>query len=47
MANYWFNTNYHTTTKMSPFEALYRYQLPKLLDYIPSTTRVEAVDEFM
>ena len=44
LAEYWFNTDYHTATKLTPFEALYGYPPPRLLDYIPGTTKVEAVD---
>uniref|UniRef100_A0A2N9HVX1 Integrase catalytic domain-containing protein n=1 Tax=Fagus sylvatica TaxID=28930 RepID=A0A2N9HVX1_FAGSY len=47
LAEYWFNTNYHTSTKTTPFEALYGYPPPRLLEYIPGTTRVEAVDDYL
>jgi hypothetical protein len=30
---------------MTPYEAVYGVPLPRLLSYIPGTTRVEAVDE--
>ena len=43
LCEFWFSINYHTLTKCTPFEALYGVP-PKLLDYIPSTTKVEAVD---
>ena len=43
LAEYWFNTNFHTSTKTTPFEALYGYPPPRLMDYVPGTTRVEAV----
>ena len=33
-----FNTNYHTTTEFTPFEALYGTAPPRLLDYILGTT---------
>ena len=43
LAEFWFNTNFHSSTKLTPFEALYGY--PRLLDYIPSTTMVAATDD--
>ena len=45
LAKYWFNTNYHAATKLSPFEALYGYNLPKLLDFVFGTTRVAVVED--
>ena len=44
LAEFWFNTNFHTSTKLTPFEALFGYPPPKLLDYILGTTKVETVD---
>ena len=44
LCQYWFNTNYHILTKCTPFEALYGVPPPKVLDYIPSTIKVEAMD---
>ena len=44
LAEFWFNTNFHTSTKLTPFKALFGYPPPKLLDYIPSTTKVDSVD---
>ena len=38
LAKFWFNTNYHTTTKMTLWEALYGFSPPKLVDYVPDTT---------
>jgi hypothetical protein len=34
LAEYWFNTNYHTSTKLSHFEALYGYLLPRLIEFV-------------
>ena len=47
LAKFWFNTNFHSSTKVTPFEALYGYPPPRLLDYIPGTTSVEAVDDHL
>ena len=38
LSEFWFNTNYHNSAKMTPFMALYGYHPPKLLDYILGTT---------
>lgn len=42
LAEFWYDTNFHTSLKLTPFEALYGFPPPKL-QYIPGTTRVEAV----
>ena len=47
LAEFWFNTNFHSLTKITPFKALYGYPLPRLLDYIPGTTMVEVVDDHL
>jgi hypothetical protein len=47
LAKYWYNTNYHATTKLSPFEALYGYKPPKLLDFVSDTTRVATMEDLL
>ena len=47
LSKFWFNTNYHTSTKMTPFVVLYGYHPPKLLDYIPGTTQVATMDQLL
>ena len=47
LAEFWFNTNYHTATKMTPHEALYGFGPPRLIDYVPGTTQVAAVDSIL
>ena len=43
-AKFWFNTNFPTSIKMTPFEALYGYLPLRVLDYVAGTTRVDAMD---
>jgi hypothetical protein len=47
LAEYWFNTNYHTSTKLSPFEALYGYLPPRLIEFVLGLTRVAAVEDLL
>ena len=47
MAEYRFNSNYHTSTKLSPFEALYGYLPLRLIEFVPRLTRVATVEDFL
>ena len=47
LAEFWFNTNFHTSLKLTPFEALYGYSPPKVVDYVPGTTRIATVDSVL
>lgn len=40
LAKWWYNTSYHMSTKLTPFEALYDYLPPKLLNYVSHTTQM-------
>ena len=44
LAEWWYNTSYHTTTRMNPFEAVYGQKPPLILSYLPSASKVQAVD---
>ena len=44
LAEYWYNTTYHSSIKMTPFEALYGYAPPLHVPYLPGDSNVEAVD---
>jgi hypothetical protein len=47
LAEWWYNTNWHSAIKVSPFEALYGYPPPQLgLGSVPRSN-VEAVNVFM
>jgi hypothetical protein len=42
---WWYNTSYHTTTIMTPFEAVSGQKPPFVLSYMPSVSKVQAVDQ--
>lgn len=44
LAEFWYNTNYHTTLKMSPYEVLYGQKPPMHTPYLVGTSNVAAVD---
>lgn len=46
-AEYSYNTASHSSSKISPFEALYGLPPPTMLSYVPGTTKVQAVDEYL
>jgi hypothetical protein len=46
-AEYSYNTTWHSSIKLTHFEAVYGVPPPKLLNYIPGTTRVQAVDDVL
>ena len=47
LAEFWFNINYHTSTKLTTYEALYGFPPSNILDYIPGTTKVNALDKLL
>jgi hypothetical protein len=44
LAEWWYNTSYHITTRMTPFEAVYGHKPPSVLSYLPCASKVQAVD---
>jgi hypothetical protein len=47
LAEWWYNTNYHTATKSTPYEILYGYPPPLHIPYFPKDSPVDAVDNFL
>ena len=44
LAQWWYNTNYHTTHKRTPFEAFFGYPpliIPTIMHYTPSDTTTD------
>lgn len=46
-AEFSYNTSAHSSTKITPFEAVYGIPPPHPLTYVPGTARVQAVDEYL
>eukprot|EP00253_Pinus_taeda_P012917 PITA_12917 len=47
LAEWWYNTNYHATTKMTPYEAVYGQLPPSPTSYIKGCSKVQAVDQLL
>ena len=47
LAEFCYNTSYHSSTKTTPFEATYGYPPPSIIDYIPGSTQVQATEEHL
>ncbi|XP_042017275.1 uncharacterized protein LOC121765260 [Salvia splendens] len=44
LAEYWYNTTYHSSIRMTPFEALYGFPPPLHVPYLPGDSDIEAID---
>jgi hypothetical protein len=44
-AEYCYNTAFHHSSKVTPFQAMYGYLPPRLLSYLPGTTQLAAVED--
>jgi hypothetical protein len=47
LAEWWYNTSYHTTTKMTPYETMYGQQPPFVTSYLPGTSKVQDLDKLL
>jgi hypothetical protein len=47
LAEWWYNTSYHTSIHMTPFEAAYGKNPPSVLSYLPGVLKVQVVDQMI
>jgi len=47
LVEWWYNTNYHTATKSTPYKILYGFPPPLHIPYFPKDSIVEAVDQLL
>lgn len=47
LAEFWYNTSFHSAIGMTPFEALYSRPPPSLAGYTPRESKTELVNEIM
>jgi hypothetical protein len=45
LVEWWCNTSYHTTTRVTPFEAVYGKNPLSILSYMPGVSKVQEVDK--
>ena len=47
LAEFWYNTNYHNSLELTPFQALYGIPPPIHVPYLPRDSPVAIVDRFL
>jgi hypothetical protein len=47
LVEWWYNTSYNTTTRMTPFEAIYGQNPPSVLSYLLGVSKVQVVDQML
>jgi hypothetical protein len=45
LVEWWYNTSFHTATKMTPFMALYGYHPPSIISSLKEKSKVQAVED--
>jgi hypothetical protein len=45
LVEWWYNTSYHTATRMTPLEVVYGQKTPSILPYFPGVLKVQTVDQ--
>jgi hypothetical protein len=44
LVEWWYNTSYHTATRVTLFEVVYGQKPPSVLSYLPGASKVQAID---
>ena len=44
---WWYNTTYHESTKMTPYEEVYGQQPPSIVSYIGGTSKLHAINSLI
>jgi hypothetical protein len=47
LVEWWYNTSYHTTTKMTPYEVVYGQCPPTITTYLLGTSKVQYIDTML
>jgi hypothetical protein len=47
LCEWWYNTNFHTATKTTPYNILYGFNPPIHIPYFPKDSALEAVDHYL
>jgi hypothetical protein len=47
LVEWWYNTSYHTTTCMTPFEVVYGQNPPSVRSYLLGISKVQVVDQML
>jgi hypothetical protein len=47
LGEWWYNTTYHTSTKMFAFEALYGYLAPSISYFLQDKSKVHVIESHM
>jgi hypothetical protein len=45
LAEWWYNTNFHSSLKTTPFEVLYNQTPPIHIPYFPKDSNIDVVDK--
>jgi hypothetical protein len=47
LAEWWYNTNFHSSTQLTPYEVLYGFAPPIHIPYFPRDSTVASVDDLL